>query len=665
MHTHADKIHRNQNQADHTPHGHGQLGFADHRPESIAHGHLQAMADASPQVRQYKALQAMADDSAPQARLAAQWAGLQANPPARVAGLPDTLKHGVESLSGVAMDRVKVHYDSPEPARVNAAAYAQGSDIHLGPGQERHLPHEAWHLVQQAQGKVQPTRQLKGGLAVNDERGLEQEADAMGAMAAGRGRGVPAAHRQLRNQGPEQAGDKQNPAADGVIQRCLTGNPSLDNALYALIFSAILFWLLYSRKAPATAIEQAAKPTSTPSKNPVAIQASKKKARQIQASVIKKLEHDEPLKGQVQESARQGEPEKSVASLAENKGFQAVVDPLIKEEEKEKEDKPVSEIAVEKQTTPPPPPTSQKPVGKLEQESVVEYTTASQIPIVSSKTVAEEPPKARPKPIHKKKQARSKTKSSKEVKKEKEEAEYNEPEVPVRSRPRGWDKALSATKREDFELQDLWGWLQEDKQLWGVFTKDPKAAELGLGLVYGNVTLEKFLRWKQKEDTDTLSAAESFFQFNKELEEKSKEPKAKSSQPIVRNSLTQIERYWPTCSRPFGSGLTLGNLEVASGGGGLMPLLKGISITIDGKSVACHLSLPSDGGNFSEGHLKIEGGEGLNQYFFTMDSNGKARKVSNSPTVPTQNPGEWARLPAGVWASVKALAEHLYSGDLG
>src|SRR6185503_18138058 len=69
------------------------------------------------------------------------------------------------------------------PARLGAFAYTQGSDIHLGPGQERHLPHEAWHVVQQKQGRVAPTRQLMGGAPVNDDRGLEREADLMGARA--------------------------------------------------------------------------------------------------------------------------------------------------------------------------------------------------------------------------------------------------------------------------------------------------------------------------------------------------------------------------------------------------------------------------------------------------------------------------------------------------
>ena len=69
-------------------------------------------------------------------------------------GLPDQLKTGIENLSGHSMDDVKVHYNSEKPAQLQAHAYAQGTDIHLGAGQEKHLPHEAWHVVQQKQGRV-------------------------------------------------------------------------------------------------------------------------------------------------------------------------------------------------------------------------------------------------------------------------------------------------------------------------------------------------------------------------------------------------------------------------------------------------------------------------------------------------------------------------------
>jgi len=99
-------------------------------------------------------------------------------------GLPDDLKVGVEKLSGFSMDDVKVHYNSDKPAQLQAFAYAQGADIHVGQGQERHLPHEAWHVVQQKQGRVRPTLQMKNGATLNDDIALESEADAMGAKAS-------------------------------------------------------------------------------------------------------------------------------------------------------------------------------------------------------------------------------------------------------------------------------------------------------------------------------------------------------------------------------------------------------------------------------------------------------------------------------------------------
>ncbi|MFT4600348.1 MAG: hypothetical protein ACI857_000522 [Arenicella sp.] len=95
-------------------------------------------------------------------------------------GLPDNLKSGMENLSGLSLDDVKVHKNSDKPAQLNAHAYAQGTNIHLGPGQEKHLPHEAWHVVQQKQGRVKPTMQMKGKVNVNDDAGLEKEADVMG-----------------------------------------------------------------------------------------------------------------------------------------------------------------------------------------------------------------------------------------------------------------------------------------------------------------------------------------------------------------------------------------------------------------------------------------------------------------------------------------------------
>lgn len=97
-------------------------------------------------------------------------------------GMPDNLKAGIEDLSGFAMDDVRVHYNSDKPATVQALAYTQGTDIHVAPGQEQHLPHEAWHVAQQMAGRVEPTTEV-GGLPVNDNPALEHEADVMGARA--------------------------------------------------------------------------------------------------------------------------------------------------------------------------------------------------------------------------------------------------------------------------------------------------------------------------------------------------------------------------------------------------------------------------------------------------------------------------------------------------
>ena len=97
-------------------------------------------------------------------------------------GMPDNLKSGIDNLSGFSMDDVRVHYNSSKPATVQALAYTQGTDIHVAPGQEKHLPHEAWHVAQQMAGRVSPTTNING-MPVNDNAGLEHEADVMGEKA--------------------------------------------------------------------------------------------------------------------------------------------------------------------------------------------------------------------------------------------------------------------------------------------------------------------------------------------------------------------------------------------------------------------------------------------------------------------------------------------------
>ena len=79
-------------------------------------------------------------------------------PVANPNGLPNQLKAGLENLSGISMDEVKIHYNSNKLAQLQAHAHAQGTYIHLLPGQEKQLPHEDWHVVQQKQGRVKPIK---------------------------------------------------------------------------------------------------------------------------------------------------------------------------------------------------------------------------------------------------------------------------------------------------------------------------------------------------------------------------------------------------------------------------------------------------------------------------------------------------------------------------
>jgi hypothetical protein len=147
--------------------------FVDNRPEAIVQRKLQEIANNSPQTKQAAKLQAMANTYTAQHQQPIQ-------KKENNTGLPDNLKSGIENLSGYSMDDVKVHYNSDKPAQLQAHAYAQGTDIHLASGQEKHLPHEAWHVVQQKQGRVKPTIQMKGKVNINDDARLEKEADVIG-----------------------------------------------------------------------------------------------------------------------------------------------------------------------------------------------------------------------------------------------------------------------------------------------------------------------------------------------------------------------------------------------------------------------------------------------------------------------------------------------------
>ena len=79
---------------------------------------------------------------------------------------------------------VNFNFNSSEPAKVGAKAFAKGNDLHFGPGNDDNkiIGHEAMHVVQQQKGLVEPTGSI-GGVNVNTDSGLEAEADAVGEKA--------------------------------------------------------------------------------------------------------------------------------------------------------------------------------------------------------------------------------------------------------------------------------------------------------------------------------------------------------------------------------------------------------------------------------------------------------------------------------------------------
>lgn len=97
-------------------------------------------------------------------------------------GIPDRLKAVIEHFSGLSLDEVRVHYNSEKPAAVDAHAYTEGLNIYIAPGQEKHLAHEVWHVVQQMRKKL-PATETKDGTKINKDPKMEEDAAQMGNLA--------------------------------------------------------------------------------------------------------------------------------------------------------------------------------------------------------------------------------------------------------------------------------------------------------------------------------------------------------------------------------------------------------------------------------------------------------------------------------------------------
>lgn len=91
-------------------------------------------------------------------------------------GIPAHIQEAAEIESGMSLSDVRVHYNSSKPADLGALAYTMGNQVYIGPGQEKYLPHELGHVVQQKQGRVKVTKRQQGK-PINDDAALEKEAD--------------------------------------------------------------------------------------------------------------------------------------------------------------------------------------------------------------------------------------------------------------------------------------------------------------------------------------------------------------------------------------------------------------------------------------------------------------------------------------------------------
>ena len=107
--------------------------------------------------------------------------------------LSESARDHFEPRFGQDFSQVRVHTDAQaaESARtVNAKAYTVGQDMVFSAGQyapetsegRRLMAHELTHVVQQMQGRVKPTIQIKG-VSINNDAGLEREAYVMGIKA--------------------------------------------------------------------------------------------------------------------------------------------------------------------------------------------------------------------------------------------------------------------------------------------------------------------------------------------------------------------------------------------------------------------------------------------------------------------------------------------------
>lgn len=137
-------------------------------------------------------------------------------------GIPVPVKEDFEAAYQLSLDDVRVHYNSSAPAQLQALAYTQHPHIYIAPGQEKHLPHELGHMIQQKRHSIPATASVNGQ-SINDNPLLEADADRIAVRAAGYSRALQAlsAHPVMshdKNVSQAFAGNTAAPASGNAIQ---------------------------------------------------------------------------------------------------------------------------------------------------------------------------------------------------------------------------------------------------------------------------------------------------------------------------------------------------------------------------------------------------------------------------------------------------------------
>lgn len=155
--------------------------------------------------------------------------------------LPSKLQSNMESSFGHDFSNVGIHTNSQKAVQMNARAFTQNEQVHFAPGEfnpnsaggQNLIGHEFTHIAQQRAGVVKPTKMLKKGVMVNDDKSLESEADSFGKKAV-RGEAIS----KYRSTGlGMRSSMRTSQMMSNVIQRDIKGTGKLGFGEWELDFT--------------------------------------------------------------------------------------------------------------------------------------------------------------------------------------------------------------------------------------------------------------------------------------------------------------------------------------------------------------------------------------------------------------------------------------------